>query len=112
MLRKLALSTALFCAACNSGVKNDVSSRLIDPASAQFFELATLNGATCGLVNSKNRMGGYTGATIFVAKGGDVAFWGDHNFQQLGGTLACSPEALTIFLGNEARRLREQNDRF
>lgn len=42
---------------------------LIDYGSARFKDvrLATDGVATCGLVNSKNRMGGYTGWTPFYA---------------------------------------------
>jgi hypothetical protein len=44
--------------------------KLTDPESARFdemFKVATDNGeAICGLVNSKNRMGGYTGNTGFI----------------------------------------------
>lgn len=112
MFKIFAAGVALLCTGCDGGVKDDVRNRLIDPESAQFSELATENGITCGLVNSKNRMGGYTGTVLFVARDSKVAFWGDHDFQSLGGTSACSPKALSIFLGNEARQLREQNDAF
>lgn len=41
---------------------------LLDPDSAKFdrvhYNAAT--GATCGLVNAKNRMGGYVGARLFI----------------------------------------------
>lgn len=112
MVRISVATAALLCASCSSSVEDDVRNRLIDPNSAQFSELVTENGITCGLVNSKNRVGGYTGNVLFVAQGGDVAFWGDPDFDAMGGTSACSPKALSIFLGNEARRLREQNDAF
>lgn len=60
--------------------ESQVRSRLVDPASAQFewpfgFTYGTwkplfgkrIEGYwTCGQVNAKNRMGGYTGATAFV----------------------------------------------
>ena len=112
MVRISVATAALLCASCSNGVEDDVRNRLVDPNSAQFSELSTENEITCGLVNSKNRMGGYTGNVLFVTQGGDVAFWGDHDFESLGGTSACSAKALSIFFGNEARRLRAENDSF
>jgi hypothetical protein len=50
-------------------------SGLFDPESAQFQDVKhfSTTGATCGLVNAKNRMGGYVGFTRFVVrKDGEV----------------------------------------
>ncbi len=112
MIRISVATAALLCVSCSNGVEDDVRNRLVDPNSAQFSELATENGITCGLVNSRNRMGGFTGNILFVAQDGKVAFWGENDFVSLGGTSVCSSDALGLFLGNEARRLRDQNDSF
>lgn len=51
-------------------IKKDVMERLVDPDSAKFD--AIYQGKTekhwCGMVNAKNRMGGYAGARPFVYK--------------------------------------------
>jgi hypothetical protein len=53
-----------------AAAKAAMTRKLTDPESARFdqlFKVMTDNGeAICGLVNSKNRMGGYTGATGFI----------------------------------------------
>lgn len=56
-----------------------IRSKLSDPQSAQFqwpynFRLGPVGYWTCGLVNAKNMMGGYVGATFFsvVVKDGRV----------------------------------------
>jgi hypothetical protein len=53
-----------------AAAKAAMTRKLTDPESARFdemFKVATDNGdAICGLVNSKNRMGGYTGNTGFI----------------------------------------------
>lgn len=56
-------------------VRQRVKAILNDPDSAQFYEVTynRKNGVGCGLVNAKNRMGGYVGKTIFIAfPDGDV----------------------------------------
>jgi hypothetical protein len=52
-----------------AAAKAAMSRKLTDPESARFTDLFKSSGATpvvCGMVNSKNRMGGYGGATGFV----------------------------------------------
>jgi hypothetical protein len=52
-----------------AAAKAAMSRKLTDPESARFTDLFKSNGTTpvmCGMVNSKNRMGGYSGATGFV----------------------------------------------
>lgn len=47
-----------------------VAAQLIDPDSALFTEVRAFGGQherVCGLVNGRNRMGGYAGATRFVS---------------------------------------------
>lgn len=56
-----------------------ISRQLIDPASAQ-FQITTIQhlGAAvvfCGQVNSKNRLGGYTGFHPFVLFGDDLTIY-------------------------------------
>ncbi len=47
--------------------KESVKAELIDPWSAQFKQMKTAKGGmVCGLVNSKNRMGGYAGWLPFM----------------------------------------------
>ena len=41
---------------------------LNDPQSAQFSEVVTAKGVTCGLVNSRNALGGYPGPIGFVVE--------------------------------------------
>ena len=58
--------------------KKAVRERLSDPDSAQFSEIfkgPESGGALCGLVNAKNRMGGYVGRTPFYYSkaSGDVS---------------------------------------
>lgn len=60
-----------------STVKKHVLNALVDPDSAKFNDVNYFpkTGAGCGLVNAKNRMGGYRGFTEFVAeKSGNVTF--------------------------------------
>lgn len=48
--------------------KQEVTNNLIDPDSAKFASVYKnpSSGSVCGLVNAKNRMGGYVGNTPFV----------------------------------------------
>lgn len=47
-----------------------VLSKLNDPSSAQFSDVMTYDtDVVCGRVNAKNRMGGYTGAQVFIYNG-------------------------------------------
>lgn len=60
-----------------SRVKQMVLSMLVDPDSAKFQDVSNERkaDASCGAVNSKNRMGGYTGFIKFIAfKDGEVRF--------------------------------------
>ena len=77
MKKKITLAfivTAFLLASCEQlpGIINDakrkVPKSLIDPSSAIFNSVYEnkATGAVCGLVNSKNRMGGYAGATPFT----------------------------------------------
>lgn len=51
------------------GVKEAVKRKLIDPESAQFFDVKLFrsSGQGCGYVNARNKMGGYVGRKRFVA---------------------------------------------
>lgn len=63
-------------------VKQRVLNVLNDPDSAKFGDVVYFKktDAGCGAVNAKNRMGGYTGFTRFVAfPDGDVRFEPDVN---------------------------------
>lgn len=65
----LATATAIMMSGCGGQgeAKDAVKKLLNDPDSAQFSELKNGKdkGDVCGMVNAKNRMGGYVGATPF-----------------------------------------------
>ena len=48
-------------------VEQDVSRKLIDPPSALFRNVKSINGHACGEVNSKNSLGGYVGYKRFMS---------------------------------------------
>ena len=71
-------------------------SYLVDPQSAQFSDVNTSGGATCGLVNSKNRMGGYTGQKSFIVREGRVSFVGSETYLQDMVGAPCSTEVFSV----------------
>jgi len=80
-----------------------VKRELRDPYSAQFSEMQTNGGITCGLVNSKNLMGAYTGVRLFVVENG-TAYIGTEGFERsakLDGV--CSTTAITDALNAALR---------
>jgi uncharacterized protein YcfL len=89
---------ALLLFGCSSETERLVKEQLIDPQSAQFSEVATKNGITCGLVNSKNRMGGYTGRQLFLVRDRQVYFWRDSPEVDQSMLSVCSTEAFTVAL--------------
>lgn len=96
--QKTSLIAFLFmCSACDGAVKSAVKRDLIDPHSALFSEIKTEGGITCGLVNSKNRMGGYVGDRIFLYQGGDVYFSNSDGFSDISKS-SCSAEAFSTYL--------------
>lgn len=54
-------------------IKGSVEAKLLDPASAQFRLVPYRRGTNyyCGLVNARNRFGGYVGFRPFLARVGD-----------------------------------------
>ena len=54
-----------------------VKELLIDPSSAEFSDVYTKNDVTCGFVNSKNRLGGFTGPRVFIVHGETADISGD-----------------------------------
>lgn len=71
MLRILLLPL-LALTAC-SGHEADLDAvrlKLADPNSAEFDAVAEKDGVTCGLVNAKNRVGGYVGFRAFIVQAG------------------------------------------
>lgn len=67
----ITLSSALLLAGCSDpaerGMKQAMDSRLLDPASAQYKDVAGYSsGYVCGSVNAKNRMGGCIGSKQFL----------------------------------------------
>jgi hypothetical protein len=71
-------------------VMDQVRGALNDPDSAKFqnVEFFPKTGAGCGLVNAKNKMGGYVGSTRFVALAN-----GEVHFAPQGDTVSGSPES-------------------
>ena len=70
---------------------------LIDPASAQFTEVRTFgrqNERVCGMINGRNRMGAYAGASRFVSTPSFVAI---EPTEDSAYTQACMFEAATAF---------------
>lgn len=68
MKRILALVFVIALAGCGveSDAKKAVKGLLNDPGSAEFFDIVQNGSNACGLVNAKNRMGGYVGKTPFL----------------------------------------------
>lgn len=64
----VALVIAMLCGCAEQKAKTAVKALLNDPDSAQFTEVQSGKnpGDVCGMVNAKNRMGGYVGATPFL----------------------------------------------
>lgn len=61
------VAIALLCGCAEQKAKTAVKALLNDPDSAQFTDVrpGKSAGDMCGMVNAKNRMGGYVGATPF-----------------------------------------------
>lgn len=105
-MKKITISLLALVAlsACSPGAseieyaKKVVSEELFDPSSAEFSDVAYMDGAVCGWVNGRNRMGGYVGSTKFLVKDGYRIFSQDTAWEEA--FRACS-------LGN-----RETNARF
>lgn len=57
-------------AAEETAIKHAIEAQLVDPASAQFRmgPIRTVSEYYCGLVNAKNRMGGYNGFEPFMVR--------------------------------------------
>jgi hypothetical protein len=89
------LFAALACSGCRNTVETAVKDQLIDPESAIFSDIETKAGVTCGVVNSKNRFGGYVGQRVFIYKDGSVFFQDTEDFNKIGYG-ACSLNALSV----------------
>lgn len=87
---------ALVCAGCDGTAERAVRNQLIDPNSAEFSEVVVKGNVTCGLVNSKNRMGGYTGSQLFLVRNGQVYFWRESPDVDQSMLSACSTEAIAV----------------
>ncbi|MBN8649331.1 MAG: hypothetical protein J0L55_15360 [Caulobacterales bacterium] len=57
-----------------------VKEKLNDPESAQFENVVISGDAVCGWVNSKNKFGGYVGATMFLYNNNQVKLQEMPNF--------------------------------
>jgi len=67
-----------------SRVQKNVRDHLFDPDSAQFSGVThnSLNGVGCGYINSKNRLGGYSGKTHFILQSdGKLQFFPTTNIE-------------------------------
>lgn len=100
MTRYGVVALTLVCAGCDGAAERAVRNQLIDPTSAEFSEVATKGNVTCGLVNSKNRMGGYTGRQLFLVRDDQVYFWRDGPDIDQSMLSACSTEAITVATQN------------
>ena len=74
-----AIAPVLFAlAACSdSAAEQRVKELLVDPSSAEFSDVYSKDGITCGFVNSKNRVGGFTGPQPFIVRGNTAQISGD-----------------------------------
>ena len=62
-----------FVTGCSESRAEDaVKQELTDPDSAQFSNVNSKGDVVCGLVNSKNRLGGYVGPVGFIVQNGTV----------------------------------------
>lgn len=100
---------AVICIGCDSAAERSVRERLVDPASAEFSEVTTKGNVTCGLVNSRNRMGGYTGRQLFLVRDGQVYFWRDSTDVDQTMLSACSTEAFSVALRDFEADMRAAN---
>lgn len=110
-MKRLVIGLAVLCAGCEGEAERLVRGYLVDPDSAQFSEVVTQNGITCGLVNSKNRMGGYTGRQIFIVKDGRVLFMRDDAYATALRDAPCSPETLSVSVRQILDDARQLNAR-
>lgn len=94
--KAFAMLAGLLCAGCESQAERQVKAYLVDPESAQFSEVVTENGVTCGVVNSKNQMGGYTGQRTFIIRDGRVLFVGDPYYLEAMQVAPCTIEAVMV----------------
>jgi len=109
IVKRLVIGLAIVCAGCEGDAERLVRGSLVDPDSAQFSEVVTRDGVTCGLVNSKNRIGGYTGRQIFIVKDGRVLFGRNDGYAAALRNAPCSVEALTVSvrqIGDDAREMQ------
>jgi hypothetical protein len=102
MTRYAVVVLAILCAGCDNAAERAVRDQLIDPASAEFSEVTSKGNVTCGLVNSKNRMGGYTGRQVFFVRDGQVYFERDSSEVDQSLWSACSSEVITVSTRNLA----------
>lgn len=99
MKRILSFTVAVALTGCDGGAKQLVRDRLTDPDSAEFSEISNEDGVTCGLVNSKNRLGGYTGRELFVVRNGEAYFASDGEaFINAKRGAGCTHEASMVFI--------------
>lgn len=86
-----------------------VREQLNDPDSAEFEELKTVGGMTCGLVNAKNLYGAYTGFERFFVKDRRVYFGSDAMQPSINNPSVCSHEAKMRDANKALRELREKH---
>ena len=64
-----ALALTLFVSGCSDAkAKDRVKELLIDASTAEFSDVHTKGGVTCGFVNAKNRLGAFTGPRVFIVQ--------------------------------------------
>ena len=95
MIKQLiALPLVLNLLACDGAAKDAVRDQLNDPGSAKFYEVGSKGSVTCGLVNAKNRMGGFVGRRGFIFENGIARIEGDQDIGLLGEIISKCPESL------------------
>lgn len=85
-----------------------VRQQMNDPDSAQFEEVRTVDGMTCGLVNAKNLYGAYTGFERFFVKDHRVYLGSDAMRPSINHPGVCSHRAQMRDTDRALRELREK----
>ena len=66
----MALTALLLSGCAESEAKGRVKELLNDSTSAEFSDVYSQAGVTCGFVNAKNRLGAFTGPQAFIVQDG------------------------------------------
>ena len=90
--------------------KDAVGLLLADPASAQYTDIAVKDNVVCGLVNSKNLVGAYSGFTGFIVADGSAEL-GDDGAEFFNAFLKkCGDPAKSKFMALDIARTKQRVD--